>query len=95
MIKSAITKAYYNNQALLDGMNKLILAITLMLSMNANAKELTPMQREAPLFTTFLLVTALTTNPIAATLATAGLYVGMDADLKPGKRYKRHTRSGR
>ena len=76
-------------------MNKSILAITLMLSMSANANELTPMQREAPLFGTFLLVTALTANPIAATLATAGVYVGMDADTKPGKRNKRHTKSGR
>ena len=77
-------------------MNKLIL-ITLIavLSIPAQANELTPIQREAPLFGTFLLVTALTANPIAATLATAGLYVGMDSGLKPGKRNKRHTKSGR
>jgi hypothetical protein len=77
-------------------MNKLILSIALLQSINASAGEdLTPLQREAPLFVTFTLVVALTANPIAAVLATTGLYVGMDSGLKPGKRNKRHTRSGR
>ena len=71
------------------------LFLTVYFMPKAQANELTPLQREAPLFGTFLIVTVLTTNPIAATLATAGLYVGMDSGLRPAKRNKRHTRSKR
>ena len=65
------------------------------LSLPAHAKSPSKGQREAIIAGVTVTTLALTMNPFVTALTVIGLDKGMDSDLNPAKRSKRHTKSGR
>lgn len=74
------------------------MAITLMLSMSANANDsegASVTEKRAILSGVFIVAVSLVSHPLTPVIVVASLDAAMKLDLPPGRRYKRHTKGGR